>query len=124
MLKLPVLCPLDVDHAINDRMVHMHALGPELSRQRLRECTHSELARREGSAESTALHGGRRRGEDEGGWVVGGGDRIEEEWDGCLGEVERAAAGRKVSVSDQNKGEAGRLSVDVWAGLAVEIDEI
>lgn len=71
VLKLPVLCPFDINHTINNGMVDMNASWAKFSGQGLSQGPHGELASRKGGAASTALHCGRCGGEDQRRWVVG-----------------------------------------------------
>lgn len=78
LLKHVSLGSRDIDHAINDRMCHMHPLRPKLLAQTLRQSSQGEFACREGCGEGGATDGGCSAREDERGrmlWFgVGGGD--------------------------------------------------
>lgn len=63
-IKLPLLRPRNINHAIDDRVHDMNPLWSELSRQRLRQGTHRELAGRETGEEWAAAHGCCGGGED------------------------------------------------------------
>ena len=78
-------------------MRHVHAPGPELARQRLRQSAEGEFARREGGAGAAAFDGGGCAGEEEGWWMLRGsggglGDGGEEVGEEGAGEVEGAFA--------------------------------
>ena len=70
-------------------MRDMHALGPELAAQTLRQSAQGEFARGESGAECRALERGRRAGEDEARRMREG-RGIEEEREDGLGEEKRA----------------------------------
>lgn len=78
-------------------MRDVHAPGPELARQALREGAHGEFARREGGAVRATFEGGGGAGDNQG-WGVrrcgvgGGGGGGEEEGNGVLSEVEESAS--------------------------------
>lgn len=65
MFELPGLRSRNVDDTIDNNVRHMHALGPELARQRLRQRAQSEFARREGREISRPFHAGGCAREDQ-----------------------------------------------------------
>lgn len=69
MLKLPLPRARDIDHPVHDNMRHVHALGPELPGERLRQRAQGKLAGRERRERGRALEACCCAGEDEGGWV-------------------------------------------------------
>lgn len=86
------LRPGDVDHAVDDRVRDVHALGAEFAGEGLRQGAQGELHGGEGGEEGGAFDGGGGAGEDEGGGVFGGGCGGEEEGEGGLGEEEGSFA--------------------------------
>ena len=93
LLRQPVrLVPGYVNHAVDDRMRDMHALGTEFPSEGLRHGAEGEFHGGEGGEEGGAFDGGGGAGEDEG-WGVGGrGGGGEEEGEGRLGKEEGSFA--------------------------------
>jgi len=67
----PLLRPLNINHAVNDRMRDVHAFRRELLRYTSRQGTQGEFGRREAGHERVGFDGGGCAGEDEGWWVLG-----------------------------------------------------
>lgn len=89
LLKHPPLRPRDINNPINDNMRDMNTLRSKLPRQRLRQRSQRELARRKGSELRRALETGCRAGENESRRVFQPSLRLSrEEWEDILGEVE------------------------------------
>lgn len=114
MLERPRLRARDINHPIDDHMRDVHALGPELAGQRLRQRAQGELARRERGEVRRAPHAGRRPREDEGRRVleVRG---LEEQRERLLGEVEGSFAVGDVSPCVRKK-KGAALSVESGVG--------
>lgn len=100
-LHLVFLRPRDINHSINYRMRHMHALWPKLPSQTLCQRFQGEFPSGESGEQSTTFHGCRSAGEDQSRRMgdIAGADIVEQERENRLREIVGATSVASPDVS-------------------------